>query len=127
MQYRDPQLVVNEIKMYKEKYNINHVDFLDIVGVINRPWTEKLLQLMIEADLQISWIHGAGTRSEILDETMLNSGKLIGDGLCNSRFYRERLYGCNPSRFVTVAQRASTRFVITSGARDPLFRIPALV
>lgn len=68
---RNPKLVIEEIKKYKEKYDIEHIDFLDIVGVLNRAWVKELLTLLIEADLKITWLHGAGTRSEILDEEIL--------------------------------------------------------
>ena len=68
---RDPQQVVDEIKRYKEKYDIEHIDFLDIVGVLNRAWVKELLTRLIEANLNITWLHGAGTRSEILDEEIL--------------------------------------------------------
>ncbi len=72
LSYRSPRSVVDEIKLYVKKYGIDHVDFLDIVGVINRKWTQELLTLMVEENLPVTWHHGAGTRSEILDKEMLN-------------------------------------------------------
>jgi len=71
LSYRSPQDVVAEIKHYYEKYKIEHVDFLDIVGVINPAWTKELLEALIAADLPVTWIFPAGTRSEILDEATL--------------------------------------------------------
>lgn len=68
---RTPQLVVEEIKQYKEMYGIEHVDFVDLVGFLNRAWVKEVLTLMIEADLGVTWMLGAGTRSEILDEEIL--------------------------------------------------------
>lgn len=81
---RDPRSIVEEIKFYKETYNIEHVDFLDIVGVLNRAWVKELLTLMIEEKLNITWLHGAGTRSEILDEEVL---KLFKDSGALRIFY----------------------------------------
>lgn len=68
---RTPQLVVDEIKFYKETYHIEHIDFVDLVGFLNRAWVKEILTLMIQADLGVTWILGAGTRSEILDEEIL--------------------------------------------------------
>jgi radical SAM superfamily enzyme YgiQ (UPF0313 family) len=81
---RDPRSIVDEIKYYKEIYNIEHVDFLDIVGVLNRAWVKELLTLMIKEKLNITWLHGAGTRSEILDEEIL---KLFKDSGALRIFY----------------------------------------
>lgn len=69
---RSPKSVLQEIKSYIVAYGIEHVDFLDIVGVMNRRWTEELLSLMAGEPLGISWLHGAGTRSEILDDRILD-------------------------------------------------------
>lgn len=68
---RTPRLVVDEIKEYIQKYNVEHIDFVDLVGFCNREWVKELLQLMIDEKLGVTWIHGAGTRSEILDEEIL--------------------------------------------------------
>ena len=69
---RKPESIVEEIKFYKNHYDIEHIDFLDIVGVLNRAWVKELLQLMIKEDLNLTWLHGAGTRSEILDNEILD-------------------------------------------------------
>jgi anaerobic magnesium-protoporphyrin IX monomethyl ester cyclase len=68
---RSPQEIVREIKYYKDTYHIEHVDFLDIVGFFKKSWVKELLELMIKEDLKISWVHGAGTRSEILNLELL--------------------------------------------------------
>ena len=81
---RKPESIVAEIKSYVEKYNINHVDFCDLVGVIHKKWLVEVLTLLAQENLKISWIHGAGTRSEILDEEVLDLFKKTG---ANRIFY----------------------------------------
>ncbi len=69
---RDPKSVIDEIKMYSEKYPITHIEFIDIVGVMNRKWVRELMHHWVEAGLKLTWIYAAGTRSEILDEEILS-------------------------------------------------------
>lgn len=68
---RSPALVIEEIKQYYHLYGIDNCDFLDIVGVLNRKWIKELLERLIDTGLPITWMHGAGTRSEILDDEIL--------------------------------------------------------
>lgn len=69
--YRNPKSVVAEIKGLYEKYNINHIDMIDIVGLFNVSWTKEFLNELISANLPITWLHAAGTRSEIMNEEIL--------------------------------------------------------
>jgi radical SAM superfamily enzyme YgiQ (UPF0313 family) len=68
---RRPVLIVAEIKEYIVKYKIEHIDFLDIVGMMNKEWVVELLTLMIREKLEVTWLLGSGTRSEILDSNIL--------------------------------------------------------
>lgn len=72
MYYRSPHLVVQEIKDLYQKYNVNHIDMIDIVGMFNLQWTREFLTELIDAQLPISWLHAAGTRSEIMNEEILS-------------------------------------------------------
>jgi hypothetical protein len=63
---------VREIKTYVGRYGIEHVDFCDIVGVLSPKWTRELLGLLIRENLGVTWMLGAGTRSEILNGEMLD-------------------------------------------------------
>lgn len=69
--FRNPKDIVNEIRHNVSVYKINHVDFCDIVGAFKRSWFLDLLQELINADLPVSWMFAAGTRSEILDPEIL--------------------------------------------------------
>ena len=75
---RSPKAIVEEIKTYIEKYQIEHIDICDSVGILNRPWVIELLTLMKKENLNITWSHPAGTRSEILDEVVLALCKETG-------------------------------------------------
>lgn len=70
--FRNAKSVVDEIEFYYKKYQIEHVDFCDIVGILNETWATELLTLLKERNLPVTWLHGAGTRSEILNEKMLD-------------------------------------------------------
>jgi radical SAM superfamily enzyme YgiQ (UPF0313 family) len=75
---RDPQLVIDEIKGYIKKYNINHIDFADLTTVINRRWILEFCQLLIAEKLPLTWSLSSGTRSEALDEEVLSHMKQAG-------------------------------------------------
>ena len=75
---RSPELVVNEIKSYIERYDINHVDFNDLTTVINRNWIIEFCQLLISEKLNITWALSSGTRSEALDHEVLGYMKRAG-------------------------------------------------
>lgn len=72
MYYRSPKLVIEEIKFLYSKYQINHIDMIDIVGLFNLAWTKDFLNELIQADLPVTWLHAAGTRSEIMNQEILN-------------------------------------------------------
>lgn len=72
MYYRTPKLVVEEIKQLYFRYNINHIDMIDIVGMFNLQWTRDFLTELIAAELPLTWLHAAGTRSEIMNEEILD-------------------------------------------------------
>ena len=75
---RNPRLVVDEIKSYIEKYQINHIDFNDLTTVINRKWIIEFCQLLISEKLGITWSLSSGTRSEALDREVLEYMKRAG-------------------------------------------------
>ena len=75
---RDPRLVVDEIKFYIGRFNINHVDFNDLTTVINREWIIEFCKLLIADRLGITWSMSSGTRSEALDHEVLSYMKEAG-------------------------------------------------
>lgn len=64
---RDPLDVIAEMRHYKEKYGVQHIEFYDLTTVIKRSWMLQFTQALIEADLGLTWAMPSGTRSEALD------------------------------------------------------------
>lgn len=75
---RDPRLVVDEIKSYKNRYKVNHIDFHDLTTVINRNWIIEFCKLLIDEKVNITWSLSSGTRSEALDYEVLDYMKRAG-------------------------------------------------
>jgi radical SAM superfamily enzyme YgiQ (UPF0313 family) len=70
--------VVDEIKYYVEKYSVEHIDFLDLTILIQKDWMNAFCDLLIEANLKITWAIPVGTRTENLDKDLLVKMKKSG-------------------------------------------------
>lgn len=64
--------VIEELRYYIEEYQVEHFDFIDLATSVNKKWFKELLQRMIRDLPPFSWEMTVGTRSEILDEEILN-------------------------------------------------------
>ncbi len=69
---RDPILVADEIQHYMERYNVTNFDFQDLTAVVKRSWVIKFCNELIRRDLSITWQMPSGTRSEVMDEEVLD-------------------------------------------------------
>jgi len=70
---RDPADVADEIATYVERHRVTNVDFYDLTAIIKRDW---ILQFCAELDrrgLAITYQLPSGTRSEALDEEVLEA------------------------------------------------------
>ncbi|MBF0614204.1 MAG: radical SAM protein [Magnetococcales bacterium] len=63
---RPPQEVVNELKRYKDLYQINAFELFDLTFVMNPKWTIEFCTRLIEARLDLIW-NIPNTRSEALN------------------------------------------------------------
>jgi len=81
---RDPIDVIHEIKFYIQTYQINHIEFYDLTAIVKKSWILEFTQLLIKANLQITWSLPSGTRSEALDLETLTLLKKAG---CNKLTY----------------------------------------
>jgi len=81
---RDIDSVIQEIKFYIYSYNVDHIDFYDLTAVVNKKWTIKFCERLIEEDLGITWSLPSGTRSEALDYEVL---KLLKESGCRKITY----------------------------------------
>lgn len=68
---RNVESLIAEIKLYKEKYDISHVDFFDLTTIVNKKWITTFCTRLIEEELNITWSMPAGSRSEALDENLI--------------------------------------------------------
>ncbi len=75
---RDPGSVVADIMTYVSDFGINHVDFVDLTIVINKKWMHEFCDLLIEANLDITWAIPIGTRTENIDKELLVKMKKSG-------------------------------------------------
>ena len=73
---RSPQNVVDEIKHVYENYDTNFFYFIDDTFTINKKRTSKICELIIENDLDITWI--CDTRVDTIDEKLLQLMKQSG-------------------------------------------------
>lgn len=70
---RDPRDVVDEIAYYHRRYRIEHVEFYDLTAVVDRRWILAFTALLIAERLPITWRLPSGTRSEALDDEVLQA------------------------------------------------------
>ncbi len=75
---RDIDDVVEEVKHYYEKYNVTSFQIYDLTAITKRKWFLEFLHRIIELNLPVEWSFPSGTRSEVLDEEILNLLKKVG-------------------------------------------------
>lgn len=75
---RSPDRIVKEMSLFKEKYNIEHFDFMDLVGSFNKKWTLQFCDELIKSGLNTTMVYAPGTRSEVLTEEVLAKMKEAG-------------------------------------------------
>ncbi|MDC0947147.1 cobalamin-dependent protein [Nitrospinaceae bacterium] len=64
--------VVNEIKFYRDRYQITGIQFYDLTAVIKKSWIIDFCKKLVEEDIKIDWSLPSGTRSEALDPEVLD-------------------------------------------------------
>ena len=75
---RPPEDVVDEIISYVQKFKVNHIDFVDLTLVISKKWMERFCDLLIEANLNLTWAIPIGTRTENIDVDLIRKMKDAG-------------------------------------------------
>ncbi len=73
---RSPENVIAELVELKRDYNPDGVMWLDDTFLLHRPWTIKLCDMMIEADLDIIW--GCNIRADHADHEVIERMKQAG-------------------------------------------------
>jgi anaerobic magnesium-protoporphyrin IX monomethyl ester cyclase len=75
---RTPENIVEEIKILKTNYGIQHIDFVDLTMTVSKAWTVEFSQKLIEENLGITWSLPIGTRTEQLDFEVLGLMRKAG-------------------------------------------------
>ncbi len=58
--------VVDEFRLYRDTYGIEHICVVDLAASINKNWFMDLVRALVDANLGITWELSSGTRSEFL-------------------------------------------------------------
>lgn len=65
---RDAKTLLQEMRMYMERYKIDNFDFYDLTAIVKRDWIIEFCHLIIDSGLKFTWQLPSGTRSEAIDE-----------------------------------------------------------
>lgn len=75
---RDVDDVIDEIKTYRDRYDITSVQLYDLTAITKKRWTVEFCQRLLDEGIELNWSVPQGTRSEILDEEALSYLKRTG-------------------------------------------------
>jgi len=79
---RSPESIVNEMKLLKKKFNVNHIVFSDDLFTVNRKRTEGFCELLKKEKLKMTW--SVSARVDTIDLDSLEIMKKAG---CNAIGY----------------------------------------
>ncbi|MAH89191.1 MAG: cobalamin B12-binding protein [Pelagibacterales bacterium] len=75
---RDPLKVVDEMELYKKKFNAKNFPFQDLTAIIKKDWIKTFCEEIIKRKLKITWQLPTGTRSEAIDDEIAHLLKKSG-------------------------------------------------
>jgi len=84
---RSPREVLKEMMAQIERYDVSNFEFVDLTAIVRKSWAMEFAQLVIDADLGITWQLPSGTRSEALDDEVLEL--LVRSGCLNISYAPE--------------------------------------
>ena len=64
---RDPDLLLDEIKEYQLRYNVENFDFYDLTAIVKKSWIFDFCRKIEERGIRFTWQLPSGTRSEAID------------------------------------------------------------
>ena len=68
---RDPIDVADEFEQLVKVYGANNIDFVDLTAIVRKDWTLRFCAELKRRKLTVPWQLPSGTRSEALDEEVL--------------------------------------------------------
>jgi radical SAM superfamily enzyme YgiQ (UPF0313 family) len=84
---RSPQNVLDEITRYLWKYDADNFDLYDLTAIVKKQWIVEFCDLIIASGLKFTWQLPSGTRSEAIDEEVID--KLWESGCRNLAYAPE--------------------------------------
>ena len=84
---RNPDLLLDEIEAYQEKYKAVNFDFYDLTAIVKKDWIVDFCHKIEERGLTFTWQLPSGTRSEAIDDEV--AGLLFKSGCRNLSYSPE--------------------------------------
>jgi len=75
---RDPELVVDEMQRYMERYKATDFHFEDLTAIVKKDWIVKFCAAIVRRGLRITFQLPSGTRSEAVDDEAAIAMKAAG-------------------------------------------------
>ncbi len=64
---RDPDLLLDEMQFYQEKYGAENFDFYDLTAIVKKSWILDFCRKIEERRMNFTWQLPSGTRTEAID------------------------------------------------------------
>lgn len=106
---RNPDLLLDEIEAYQEKYKAVNFDFYDLTAIVKKDWIVDFCHKIEERGLTFTWQLPSGTRSEAIDDEV--AGLLFKSGCRNLSYSPE---SGSPSVLARIKKKITTDSVIES-------------
>ena len=106
---RDPDLLLDEIEAYQEKYKAVNFDFYDLTAIVKKKWIVDFCHKIEERGLKFTWQLPSGTRSEAIDHEV--AGLLFKSGCRNLSYSPE---SGSPGVLARIKKKITTDSVIAS-------------
>ncbi|MDC0190841.1 B12-binding domain-containing radical SAM protein [Rhodospirillales bacterium] len=81
---RDPDLVLDEMQFYQDRYQIENFDFFDLTAIVKKEWIISFCEKIKARGLKFTWQLPSGTRTEAIDGKV---AKLLYDSGCRNMSY----------------------------------------
>jgi radical SAM superfamily enzyme YgiQ (UPF0313 family) len=81
---RNPTKVLDEMRLYQERYGATNFDFYDLTAIVKRSWIIEFTQMILDKKMQFTWQLPSGTRSEAIDGEV---SRLLYESGCRNMSY----------------------------------------
>jgi len=69
---RDQVEVLAEMRHWMAEYGVTNFDFYDLTAIVRKDWIVRMATLIIDSGLSITWQLPSGTRSEAIDDEVVD-------------------------------------------------------